>query len=351
MTSLESNVYALWARKQSTKGTPATVTGAKAFIQVGGDFSIDRNDGSEAWSDLERFGSQTDFVDTLQGAGNPVIEGQPEPLAFLLYLYMGGETVTAGTLPDLSNKHAFAPNVNGGFLNTWWVRVGQNVIRREQYYDCKIAGLTIEASTGSKVLHATPNIVCLSPAGTYAVANEPTGVVDKAQLEQPFLYTDGTGSYEVNDVVMTGQSQFSLTMDDALAPYYGDDVIPLDFVSGNPTIGVACTLLVDSLGMNQYWNRIFNTSPISTAVAPTKFLEAIGKYEWLLNATARNGGGTTHKRIFQGAIQGVRWSPDVNIPPNPDGGATELSLSGAMRKVTGQNAIDLSVNTDSAAFV
>ena len=92
----ELNIHALWASKQTAKGTPNT-TGTKRLVQVGGDIKTSREDGSENFSDLTKFGNAADWLNLIQGAGQPIAEMTPEELAYLLWLFHGGETVTNGT--------------------------------------------------------------------------------------------------------------------------------------------------------------------------------------------------------------------------------------------------------------
>ena len=346
MAVVESNIYGLWAAKQTAKGSVIAGVGAtKAMIQVAGDFSTNREDGSENWSDLARFGSQTDFVNTIVGGGNPGIEAQPATLAYINWLYFGQETVTGSVDPW---THSSTPGANGGFWSTWWVRVGQNVVRREKFGDCKIGSLVLEGSTGAKVVRVTPTIISLAPGVTYA-APDPTVTIDKLEASEPFRYTEGRGAYTVNGTVLEGQSQFTVTWDENLGPYYGDDVTPLDLVPGTPSIGVATTILADAEGVTEYNKRIYGTASPVAGTAPIKDLEAIGSYTFTM--IRRNvSGPLTPAREVTLTIPGIRWSPDVALPANPDGGAIELSLAGSMRLVGASAASTVAVKAGEAAF-
>lgn len=93
---LEPNIYALWWGAQTVKGTENT-TPPHRGIQVGGDFSIARDEGTEDWSDMSKYGAQTQWINSLVGNGNPALEATPSELANLLWAAHGGEVVTAGT--------------------------------------------------------------------------------------------------------------------------------------------------------------------------------------------------------------------------------------------------------------
>lgn len=94
---MEPNVYALYAGKQTAKLSEQT-TAAKRFIQVGGDLNIARDDGSEAWSDMSKYGAQTRWINSLLGQGAPALEATPNELGWLLWAMHGAEgTLVAGT--------------------------------------------------------------------------------------------------------------------------------------------------------------------------------------------------------------------------------------------------------------
>lgn len=353
MAVVESNIYGLWVAKQTAKGSPAA-TATKALIQVGGDFSTNREDGSEAWSDLERFGSQTDYVNTIVGEGNPAVEAQPDTLGYICWLFFGQESVVGAADPF---EHTFTPGTNGGFWSSWWVRVGQNVVRREKYADCKIGSLAIEASTGAKVLRVTPTIISLDPGETFNAGADPTPVINKAISEEPFRYNEGQGTFTVGvpqggagvPTVISGQSQFTATWDEALSAYYGDDVVPHDLVPGNPTIGAAITLLADEEGRAEYNKRIFGTGDPNAGTKPLHHLEGVSSYGFTLTRQTADG-AVTPDRTFELDIPALRWSPDVALPPNPDGGPIELSIAGSMRKIVGRPASELTIENGSAAY-
>lgn len=95
--ALESNIYGFWVSKQSGRGSPATMTvGTKKVRMVGGDINLVRADGTEPYSDGTLFGDTVDFVNTLDGSGSPVIQGQSSVAAYLTWLACGQEVVTGG---------------------------------------------------------------------------------------------------------------------------------------------------------------------------------------------------------------------------------------------------------------
>lgn len=341
--ALESNIYALWAAKQTAKGSVvAGVAATKRLIQVAGDLTVTRDQGAENFSDLDRFGDMADFVNTSIGEGSPGIQGTPDVLAYICWLFFGQEAVAGVADPW---EHTFTPGTNGGFWSTWWKRVGQNVILRQKFADCRIGSLQIEGSTGAKVVRVTPTMLSLNPAKTYA-GPDPSAVMP---TEDPFLYTEGRGAFSLNGTVFEGQSQFTATWDEARGPYYGDDVTPVDLIEGNATIGIAVTFLVDAEGFAEYNNRTYGDPAPSAGTEPLKDLDPVGSYEFLI--TKRDSAGLiTPSRTFALEIPAVRWSPDVAIPPSPDGGAVEISLAGSMRKNGTDPASTIIIENGVAAY-
>jgi hypothetical protein len=113
---LEPNISGLWFGKQSAKATENTTPTHRA-IQVGGDFNIARDDGNENWSDLTKYGGNTDWINSLVGNGNPAIEATPSETGALLWLAHGAEVATAGT----NNVQTLSGNPTTGVftLNIW----------------------------------------------------------------------------------------------------------------------------------------------------------------------------------------------------------------------------------------
>jgi hypothetical protein len=335
MPVAESNIYALWAAKQTAKGTPATV-GTKRFQQVAGDISTAREDGSENFSDLDRFGDAVDYINTLQGSGAPVIQAQPNATAYLLWLYFGGEAFTALSAGVSPPKFVFTPQANTGFWATFWKRIGLSEIQRQKFNDCKISSIKIEGSTANKVVKVTPTIISLDPGETFAT--DPTPTLEAAK---PLLYTDAVGTFTIDGSVFNAQTQFAVTLDAGLAAYQGDAVKFQDLVAGAASISMeGPTILLDTAGIAQYNQIIYGTATPTTGTKPRTDRPVVGSF-----ACEFKRGTLAAKESIKVELPGVKWSPDLAAPPNPDGGAIELALNGEMRKVSGQPAIRITVET------
>lgn len=97
MPLLETNLYRVWAEKQSAKGVAVT-TGSKSFKQVAGSVVTNIEAGSENFSDGTQFGDTTQWLNSVSSAGTPGLEAGTDELAWLLWVFHGAETVSpAGT--------------------------------------------------------------------------------------------------------------------------------------------------------------------------------------------------------------------------------------------------------------
>ena len=334
MAVVESNIYALWAAKQTAKGTAATVA-TKRLQQVAGSIETARADGSENFSDLDRFGDAVDYIDTIQGEGSPVIHAQPNATAYLCWLFFGGETFTAGG-GGAAPKFVFVPQTNTGFWSTWWKRVGLSEIVRHKFNDVKIASLKIEGSTANKIVKVTPTVAALDPGERFAT--DPTPSVEVAK---PFLYTDAVGTFTIDSTVFTAQTQFAITIDAGLTPYQGDAIKFSEMVAGNASISMdGVTLLLDTDGLGQYNKIIYGTASPAGGAKPATTAPAIGSF----SCEFSRGTGVTRESL-KVELPAVKWSPDLAIEPSPDGGAIEISLGGQQRKVAGSPAVRVTVET------
>lgn len=336
MPVAESNIYAFWVAAQTGKGTPATAA-TKRPIVVAGDLDLSKDDGSENFSDLDRFGDQSDYVNTVTGGGSLTVEAQTNELAYLCWLFFGNETFTAlvaGTTPP---TYVFTPGANTGKWATFWKRVGMGTIVRRKFNDCRISSIRFEGSTANKIVKVIPNIISLDPGEVFAT--DPTPGLNTTQ--DPLVYTEGKGTFTLDGTVFTGHSQFAVVVDDGLAPVYGDDVVPYELVPGNANIMLdGITMLLDDTALARYNTLVYGTAAPAAGTKPLKSIPPTGSYTFDITR-----GTLAARQRFKLEIAGVKWNPDVAIPPNPDGGAIELAFGGSMRKVAGQPAIRITVET------
>ena len=354
MPILEPNYYALWLGKQSAKGT-ANVAPISRPIMVAGDFGIARDDGEENYSDLTKYGARTDWVNSLLGSAEPVLEATPTELAYLLWLFHGAETVTAVTsvvgppvVPAMS-RHRFVPTSSMGHWLTAYLRVGSSVLRRHQFNDSIVTRIALECSSANKAARVTPRLLSLDPAAIYSA--DPAAALP---ADRPFLFTDASqvgaaaaptvdGSIVLDTFTFRGVTQFAFTVDDAWEPVYGDDSRPYDFVQGAPSVAVAATIYADAAGLAQYNRLVYGTASPVAGTKPLRSIPALGSFVGTLRQ--RDSAGLHAGRELSVTIPGVKWAIPDAPGPNPDGGATEFALAGTMRPVAGQPAYTVDVHT------
>lgn len=320
---LEPNIYGLWVGKQSAKGTPNT-TPSKRLVQVAGNFGFTRDDGAENYSDLSKYGNSTDWVNSVTGLGEPGIEATPTELAYLLWLFHGAETVTAVTGPPTASKHTFVPQAGRGHWATFYRRIGQTVVQRQQYNDCLIGRVQIEGSTGAKAVRITPRVLSLDPAEVKTsdpAAAMPTGA--------SLLYTDGVGAFTIDSTIIKGHSAFTFVADEDLSVVYGDDVVAHDIVQGNASASIAVTLYLDADGLARWNVQAYGTAAPTAGTKPSKRLPALGSYA--LSLKQRDAAGALNGRQFDLTMPSIKWAIPDAPGPNPDGGAVEVTLNGVMR--------------------
>lgn len=338
----ELNVSGLWVSKQTAKGTPNTA-GTRRLIHVGGRLDANPTYGSEIFSDLGMFPDATDWLDTLAGGGELTAEATPEELAYLLWLFHGGEATSAIVGPPAKTRHTFQPIYTGKFWATFLQRMGRSIIDRDQFNDSLVAQLVLSGSTGDKALKAAATVLCLDPEQKKA-AEPATAIPVKA----PFLYTDGTSRFTIDGVVFRGHSAFTLTLGLDPQAAYGDAPTIHDVADGTPSVGISVTFYLDADGVAEYNKIRFGTAAPAADAKPIQHMPALGSYSFDLQAKDSAGAINGDKVTLN--IPGVRWTPPTKPAPAPGGGVAELTLAGAMRKIAGQQDYTVAVDCDAAAF-
>lgn len=320
----EQNIYALWAGKQTAKGTPQTTPG-KRFVQTGGSSSgINRDDGSTPFSDLTKYGGRIDYPNGLTGVIEPVIAATPTELAYLLWLYHGAEVVTAITGPPAASKHTFTPSTGLGHWSTWYYRKGLTVVERARHNDCLIGRIQIEGSTGDKVLRVTPRVLSLDPGENQAAdpaAAMPTGTA--------ILFSDAVGTWTFDTVVVKGHTSFTFVIDEDFGTNYGDDVVVHDFSTGSPAVTIGVNVLMDADALARYNVLVYGTASPGAGTKPIRRIPALGSFS--VDFLQRDTAGALNGREFKLTIPGVKWAIPDRPAVNPAGGAAELAFAGEMR--------------------
>jgi hypothetical protein len=95
------------------------------------------------------------------------------------------------------------------------------------------------------------------------------------------------------------------------------------------------------------WNtQVYGTASPTAGTKPLRRIPAVGSYNAVLDlkdpAAARTG------RRLTVDCKAVKWSLPDAPAPNPDGGVTEVQLSGELRPSTGQEVYTIDVETANA---
>jgi hypothetical protein len=340
-TILESSVYGLWIAAQKDRDTAATLA-VKQLIQTGGDIDNNRDDGSDNYSDLSRFGTQVDFVNTLVGTGSPVIVAQANEAAYLCWLFFGSEVFTAKVPATSPPSYVFTPGDTTGYWSTIWKRVGLSAVLRQKFNKCKFTSLRIEGSTAAKLVRITPAVVSLDPGEAFVT--DPVAVFGTGE---PFVYTEGEGTFKIDGDVYRGHSQFAIVCNDGGAPLYGDSVSPYDVGPGNAEITLdGITVVLDSDELKRFNTQIYGKDTPLATDKPLKTVPSYGSYEVTLTKPDPAAvPDLAKKESLKIEIPGVKWSPAVATAPDPDGKVIEHALAGTMRKVAGQPEIRITIET------
>lgn len=441
----ETNIYRVWAAKQSAKGTPATVA-TRSFKQVAGSVVASIDSGTENFSDGTSFGDTTTWLNSITGTGSPGLEGSTDEIAWLLWMFHGTETVTvtgvnavatltmtgtptggssalvydgrttgtvpstasaanvdaalealpnlgvgqvtaAGgpwpnsaitvtfngpatqsrphpnltiaqnlltggttptwtsvmTTPGVNSTHQTIAGGTAGFWMTWWQTVGQSTVQRLKMNDGRISSLTVEASTGTKALRITPNLLFVDPAEVYAT--DPTAGMPIAPV---MLYTEGAGAYTLDGTTFLGQTQFQITLNLDLSFVYGDNVTPHDLARGNVGATIATTMLFDDVMLGRWNTWLYGSSAPTPGTKPIGRIPPVGSYACSLTKkdSALNTIGS-----FTSSFPGVQWELPDSPAPNPDQGSAEVSLTGRLQKLPGITTLyTFTVGCQQAAF-
>jgi hypothetical protein len=334
MPALESRNEGVWVAAQTGRGAGGAPASGKRLRKVGGDLNVARADGSEQYSDAQRFPDATDFVDTIVGNGNPVAQATPDVVGYLAWLMCGQETVTGTEDPY---EHVATPAASG-LWSKWWKRAGGSIVLRQILADCRLTSLRIEGSSANKVVKVTPTFISLK-AGEVFTADPVPVTLD----EIPLSYTEGEGRFEIDGEVYRGHSAFAIVINDGVAPWYGDAVVPEDVIFGTASVDLeGITILVNQQGLERYNAQIYGDATPAAGTMPLRTIPALGSYVVDLQRGA--------DRQLKIEVPGVKWSSDLAIAGNPGGGPVELALAGQARAVAGEPMVRITTKSADPAY-
>ena len=346
--ALETNLNGLWGAKQTAKGTPATApstatTGARFRVPEQWDLAVNRNDEAEAFSDLDMWGDAQDVVTQIMGQGTPPIQGTPDELAWLIWMFNGGETVNAIVGPPAKSEHVSVPTTNR-FWGSYWKRVGVDPVERQRFADALISQLVLACGTGQRILRVTPTIMSLDPGEK--IAADPTLGMPAVDA---FVWAEADGALELGGSVFEGATQYTLTLNKNLGPLEGQGVRPYDLQPGTPTLTLSCSMALDAEAFALANKVLYGTETPVAGAKPTAFVGDLSAFE--VTHTQKDSDGADTGNIGKLEVPGWKIDPpDAVAVPNPAGGGGTLELAGPGRKSGASPMWRSTITCDHAAF-
>lgn len=275
---------------------------------------------------------------------------QKRPIALAVAssaLLTGGTTPTATittTTPGLNAKHSFAPTNSLGHWTTWWDPVGSQSAWKLKHNDGRIGGLQIEASSGTKDLRASPQVLFLDPGEVYTA--DPTWPA--IPTSPVLIFTDGSGSFKIDGTVFRGLNQFNITLAYNLGPIYGDSTTPFDLARGTAAATITVTAIADDTMKQQYYTWLYGTPTPTAGQKPLSRVPGIGSFDFdLVNKDPADATVTRGRFAGTGTVQ---WQVPDAVAPNPDQGSAEISITGQLQPLGATPLYGFDVYCQSAAF-
>lgn len=332
-TAIESGIGTLNYGKQPAKGTPATA----ATTTVGydrpkwfdGALGVAKKLSSEEYTDGNRFGSPTTFVDTVGGdVGSLVHQAQPENVGLRFAQTLGVDTVTGVSDPY---THTITSAGTSGAWGTWWAKVGAAVGPvRQMFSDCKTKKLAFMVGRDQKTMHLTEDIVSLNPGEVYAS--------DPAKAENasdPYLWTEGTGAVTFDGTVDSEAHEETLEIDTGAQAYWGEDIKPCQIIEKKGTIVSAVKTIVTDATLLKYYKAIYGkTNPVAGDKPVKDVLYAAFTTLYSRSAT----------RTLSISRPYIAVDPaEMVVGAQREGGPIEISFGGACLKNGGSPALTVVV--------
>jgi hypothetical protein len=302
------------------------------------------------------------------GTGNVAVTGGPWPGTAMVVTFQGAlakrpvpnivlgtNALTGGASPTVTVAET-TPGVNathltkssattGGLWATYWQTLGIQTQQKLKHNDFRLSQLTIEASSGTKALHATANGFALDPGEQYV-----TDPVQALSTNPVLFFTEGASSFTVDGRVFTSTSQFQIDLNKNLTPAYGDSPTPFDIARGTAAATVTCTVAADSDFIAAWNTWIYGTATPSVGAKPNKRVPPSGSYSFNLQ---KKDSANNVIASFLASFPAVDWQIPDSPALNPDQGTQTMSLAGTLTRSPLQPTADLysfTLGCQSAAF-
>jgi hypothetical protein len=337
--ALRRDAGALWVGKQTAKGVEAADM-QKRLPLIEGGLSPMSESAARRYLDGKRFGKKVSFKKQTMVGGDVTILATPEALAYIESCIHTNDSVTGSSAPY---THAMSSDADDSNWLTFVQRIGTgSTVLRDKFVDCRVVGYEIEGSAGSD----DPVTVTFSVIGLTvetAQAADPTPLDDPNDEGEAYVWTDITGSVQIDSQQFSNISQLNLSVSTGEELYFSDDITAYDIISGEPAIEMAGTFLVDDDGLD-LWNLIQYGSATPSEGDGISSEEFQGSVEW-----SWSYGATAALRSATYTLNNVTLNSDSEITPSPEGGAAEISVAGVAEEASdGSPALEIEhKNTDS----
>lgn len=248
MAGLVGNNAWWMVKKQSAKGTPATLEAAELTAGVGnekqkafklpfagGDISPNRVFGQLAETDSSR-DQGVSYAKVGGVQGNPEAYVRDRSVGLLLTLALGADAVTGGAGKWV---HKITPTTTLPYA-TVWAAVAEKLF--EKYTDCMVSSVNIK-STAGEPLQIAANVIGVK---TLREETDPTTTV-KIPVEAGTVYNYNNAAVELSGGVTHQIGSFDLTINNNVVSQQTDTFTPLDVIPGQRQIDLTFDLLFETL--------------------------------------------------------------------------------------------------------
>lgn len=338
VTPTESNVGLLVQGKQTALGTPLAYNAAalKRLRLRESSLKPIKEIGVEPYVDGSTFPDPTPYVTRTGGeVGDATLQVQPETGGFLFAQLIGSDVVTGGSDPY---THTISSgNFQGGY-QTIFQKLGSTNNMNLRFADALISKGVWQVGQDQMVAHFTESIRALSAAW---FATDPTATDSGTD---PFLWSEVTGEAKIDTVAFAEVSGEQLEIDRQLDDYMGDANAPCALVPTAGQVTRSLSAIVSNNTLPVLKDALFGSASPSDGTAVTSAIKHVD----LATKYTRSASRSIEIQTSKVAVD----LGDLDLAPNPDGGAKQFTISGRCRPNGATPSVRVIAKTaDSAAYV
>lgn len=338
VTPIESNVGTIVQGKQASLGTKLAYNAAtlrRLRLRDGGLKPL-KEIGYEPYVDGSTFPDPTPYVTRMGGeVGDITVQAQPETAGFLFAQLIGVDVVTGASDPY---THTSSTGNLLGAYQTIYQEMGSSNKVSLQFWDALISKGVWRVGQDQMVAHFTESIRAVQ-AGAWN-ANSPTAA-DSGN--DPFLWSEVTGAALIDAVAYGEISGETLEVDRKLDDFQGDDVRPCCFVPTAGEITRSVSTIVSNNTLPILKSALYNTASPADGTAVSATIKHIALSTKFTRSASRSVQIDTGKVVVD--------LNDLDLSPNPEGGAKQLVLGGRCRPTGGTALTVITKSGDATAWV